>query len=176
MRIRESSSRVVLAAVVLAALVAMPAISEEATPKVATMQAGPGGISWAPHVAFDKIVLTVAGGDVVITEEFDGGNPYFAPVDAEGYQLADGNYSWELTVVPRALDANDNTFRSDRLSEDGRSISKGEAPEGLVQSGSFTIINGAIADPGVSEPESGRSAPRAADASADIDDSDAANQ
>jgi hypothetical protein len=174
----KSNSRRILAALVLAALVALPAIAEEASAsRVAAMNASPGSISWNPLVSFDKLVLTVQGDDYTSTQEFTGGRPHFAPVDDEGYLLPDGTYSWELTVIPRALDANNNNYRSAEPSADGRSLKAGIAPEGLVQSGSFTIANGAIVDPGLIEPESNgaRPATRAAEA-ADIDDSDAANQ
>ena len=175
----ESNHRKILAALVLAALVALPAIADEpsAAPRVASMSTAPGGLSWAPRVSFDKLVLTVQGGDFTSTQEFTSGQPYFAPVDAEGYQLPDGTYTWELTVIPRALDANGKTYRSAQPSADGRSMKEAQAPEGLIQSGSFTITGGAIVDPNLSEPESAapRPATRAA-AAADIDDSDAANQ
>ena len=78
-------------------------------------------------------------------------------------------------MIPRALDANNHTFRSDQPSADGRSVKAGTAPQGLVQSGSFTIANGAIVDSGLAEPESA-SAPQRNAAAADVDDSDAANQ
>ncbi len=173
----ESNSRRVFVAVVLAALVALPAVSEEATkaPEVADMTTGPGSIAWAPRIEFDKLVLTVKGGGHTLTSEFRGGRPSFAPVDPEGYLLPDGTYSWELTVIPRALDANNHHFRSDEPSADGRSFKAGTTPEGRVQSGSFTIANGAIVDPTPVEPES-RAAPQPEAAAAEVDDSDAANQ
>ncbi len=174
--ILESNSRRVFVAVVLATLVALPAVSQEArAPEVADMIAGPGGLAWAPRVQFDKLVLTVTGGGHTLTSEFKGGTPTFAPVDAEGYLLPDGAYNWELTVIPRALDANNHHFSSDQPSVDGRSIKPGTAPEGLVQSGSFTIANGAIVDPGLAESTS-RAAPERDAPAADVDDSDAANQ
>ena len=175
MRLESNSGRI-LAAVVLAALVALPAVSEEARPpEVADMTAGPGGLSWAPRVDYAKLVLTVKGGGHTLTTEFKaGGTPTFAPVDEEGYLLPDGVYNWELTVAPRPLDANNHYYRSDEPSEDGRSMKAGTAPEGRIQSGTFTIANGAIVDSGLTETPSRAPEPEAP--AADIDDSDAANQ
>lgn len=173
----ESNSRGVLVAVVLAALVALPAVSEEArAPEVADMITGPGSISWAPRVDYAKLVLTVKGGGHTLTSEFKGGAVSFAPVDEEGYLLPDGTYNWEISVIPRALDANNHHYRSDQPSKDGRSVKAGTAPEGRTQSGSFTIANGAIVDPGLTETAARAPEPAAAAAAADVDDSDAANQ
>ena len=175
MRLESNRSRI-LVAVVLAALVALPAVSKEAPePEVADLSATPGGLSWAPRVDYEKLTLTVKGSGHVLTTEFDGGLVTFAPVDAEGYSLPDGTYNWELTVQPRALDANNHMYRSDEPSEDGRSFKAGTAPEGRIQSGSFTIANGGIVDPGLTESPAPAAAESAAPA-ADIDDSDAANQ
>ena len=171
----ESNSGKVLAAVVLAALVALPAVAAEiGATKVADMTAGPGGISWAPRVSFDKLVLTVKGGGHTLTSEFDAGTVSFVPVDAEGFQLPDGTYNWEISVIPPALDANNHHYRGDQPSADGRSLKAGTAPESLSQSGSFTIANGAIVDPGLAETPSKAPEPEAK--AADIDDSDAAHQ
>jgi hypothetical protein len=161
-------SKKIWVAVVLAALVALPTFAQqEATPTVAAVEAGPGSISWEPRVSFDKLVLTVEGGGYHTTQEFTG-RPYFAAVDPEGYQLPDGSYTWELTVVPRTRPASRGAAEE---SADGRSTQAGEASEALVQSGSFTIVNGAIVAPG---PAAARPGTRAA-TSDDVDDSDEAN-
>jgi len=122
-----------------------------------------------------KLVLTVQGDGYAATREFTGA-ARFSPVDDEGNSLADGTYTWELTVAPPALDANNYHYRSDEPSADGRSMKQGTAPEGMILSGAFTISGGAIADPGQAEPASTGSRPstRAA-ARADVDDSDEAN-
>jgi hypothetical protein len=177
MSIIESKHKGVWAAVVLAALVALPAAAAEPAPapQAAVLNATPGSLNWTPNVTFDKLVLSVSGGGFTKTEEFTGGAPHFTPVDNEGYLLPDGNYTWQLTVIPRALDANDSHFRSSVPSADGRAMKAAEAPGGLTQTGSFTISGGAIADPNLAEGPSARAAEQS-NAGADIDDSDAANQ
>jgi hypothetical protein len=178
----EGNRSKVWPAVLLAALVALlalPAVSQEAAeaPAVATMRTAPGSVSWAPLVSYDKLVLTVSGGGFTATREFTGGGVHFAAVDPEGYQLPDGTYSWEITVIPPALGLNKTLIRSDERWDNGRSQRVGTAPEALVQSGSFTIADGAVVDPSPIEPDSAEPRPgiRAAEA-ADIDDSDQANQ
>ena len=175
----ESSRRKVWAAVLLAALMAVPAVSQEAAEltAVAKMRTAPGSVSWQPLVSFDKLVLTVQGGGFLTTREFTGSEAYFAPVDSEGYQLPDGTYNWEIRLVPPPLTFNHTLTRSDELSDGGRTQKLGTAPEPLVQSGTFTIANGSIADPELIEPESTGARKAAGQAeTADIDDSDAANQ
>ncbi len=175
----ESSRRKVWVAVLLAALVALPAVSQEAAeaPSAATMKTAPGSVSWQPLVSFDKLVLTVQGGGFLSTREFVSGEAHFAPVDPEGFQLPDGTYNWEIRMIPPALAFNDSLVRSNERRGGGRSQNFGTAPEPVVQSGSFTIANGAIVDPELTEPEStgGRPGTRTAE-STDIDDSDAAHQ
>ena len=176
MSIPESNRRRLVAAAVLACLVALPAASQEAAeaPIVAAMRTAPGSITWEPLVGYEKLTLTVQGGGYISTRELAGGSVYFAPVDPEGFQLPDGTYSWEIRLVRPALEFNSILIRSDQMLDNGRAQRLGIGPEPLVQSGSFTIANGAIVDPGLTEPRSAVAAPGAA-AAADIDDSDDAN-
>lgn len=91
----ESSRRKMWAAALLAALMALPAVSQEAAEPaaVASMRTAPGSVSWQPLVGFDKMVLTVQGGGFLSSREFAGGEAHFAPVDPEGFQLPDGTYN-----------------------------------------------------------------------------------
>ena len=174
----ESSRRKVWAAVLLAALLAVPAVSQRAAEPtaVATMKTAPGSVSWQPLVSFDKLVLTVQGGEFLSTREFAGGEAHFALVDPEGFQLPDGTYNWEIRVISPPLSFNDTLIRSDDLSDNGRTQKLGAAPEPLVQSGTFTIANGVIADPELVEPRSAGDQPAAqATRATDVDDSDTAN-
>lgn len=171
----DSRSSRAWVAVALAALVAVPALAAEMPEPVAAMNVSPGSISWAPRVAYDKLVLTVSGGGIDTSQEFAAGvSPRFVPVDDEGYQLPDGTYTWQLTVIPRTLDLNSRTFRSEVASEDGRTMRAATHPERQVQSGAFTIANGAIADPSLVEQRA--APPASAPAAADIDDSDGAGR
>lgn len=162
-------SKKIWVAVVLAALVALPSLAQEnAAPAVAAVEAGPGAISWSPQVSYDKLVLTVQGGGYHTTREFTG-RPTFTPVDPDGYLLPDGSYTWELTVVTRGSNARRGAAGE---SADGRSVEAAEAPEALVQSGSFTIADGAIVAPAAGGPRPGTRG----DAADEVDDSDEGNQ
>ncbi len=180
----ESNRSKVRPAMMLAALVALlalPAVAQETaaeTPAMAAMKTTPGSVTWAPLVSYDKLVLTVSGGGFTATREFTGGAAHFAAVDPLGYQLPDGTYTWEMTVIPPALELNKSVIRSDEQWDNGRSRRVGTAPEALIQSGSFTIANGAIADPDLVEADFGESRATAREAvpPAEVDDSDAANQ
>ncbi len=119
-----------VAAVAAAALVAMPLAAAD----LATMSAHGGGLAWTPQGSFQGLVLTVAGSDIWQRHEFRAGeSPSF---DAAG--LADGTYTWELVAVSKA--------RSRRSGETGV-----QAAPGRVQSGSFSVVNGAVADPNLIE-------------------------
>ncbi len=117
-----------------AALVAMPLAAAD----LAAVSAHGGGLAWMPRGGHQGLVLTVAGGDVWQRHEFRAGEtPTF---DAAG--LADGTYKWELVAVSKA--------RSRRGGDAGAS-----AAPGRVQSGSFTVVNGAVADPNLVEATAG---------------------
>ena len=176
----ESNRKRIAAALVLAALVALPAIAEKAPapePDLATMRAASGGAVWAPRASFDKLVLTVKGGGFTISREFAGGQPYFEAVDPDGYTLPDGTYAWELTAVPRARRAGGGQLGTDQLSPEGRPARAEAAARGRVQSGAFTIVNGSIVDPGPAKERSAASRPDSRAAAAqDADDADPSNQ
>jgi len=163
------ASKKIWLAVVVAGLVALPSIAQQnATPTVAAVEAGPSAISWAPQVRYDKLVLTVQGGGYHTTQEFTG-RPHFTPTDPDGYLLPDGSYTWELTVVRGGSNARRGASGE---SADGRSVEATDAPEALVQSGSFTISGGAIVAPVAAGPRPGTQR----NAEAEVDDSDEGDQ
>ncbi len=169
----ENHGTKILATIALAALVAAPVLGqEEKAPELAIMATSPGGVSWTPRGDFDTLVLTVKGGGFTVTREFGGGQPYFAAVDPGGYLLPDGTYVWELTATewaPRAADRAAN----DRPTANGRASEAAATSGGLVQSGAFTIVDGAIVDPGgpAGRAAAGIDGPRAA-----AEDADGASQ
>ncbi len=176
----SSKRSVPWAVIALATLVALPAISHAAPPpQVALVNVTPGSVAWAPVVGFDKLVLTVSGQGFTKSYEFEAGGVSFTPVDDEGYLLPDGSYSWELTVIPTAATISAGSFRSEKVSADGRAHQAAQVPAGLKQSGTFTISGGAIADPNLVEVERGASISAKdamAPAAAEIDDTDGGSQ
>ncbi len=129
------------------ALVAMPAAAGE----VATMSALGSGVAWSPQVEYQGLVLTVSGGDVFVRQEFGPGeSPSF---DAAG--LPDGSYSWELVVLPRARSLRTEEFSTGKTAPNGAVVEHARAPRGRIESGAFTILNGAVVDPGAVEADAG---------------------
>lgn len=179
---RITHGRTLWPVVALVALVgltlASPAPAQPA-PEIAPMSALGSQVAWSPRVAsYDRLVLRISGGDYFVEQEFEAGvAPVFTPVDAEGYQLPDGIYTWELSVIPHAADLALAHFKSQEMSADGRMMKAAEAPAGLTQSGSFTIVGGSIADPNLLEAETGSVAGvELTVRGPEVDDSDAANQ
>ncbi len=129
------------------ALVAMPAAAGE----VATISALGSGVAWSPQVEYQGLVLTVSGGDVFVRQEF---GPSESPsFDTAG--LPDGTYRWELRVLPRARDLRTEEFTTGKVAPNGAVVEQARAPRGLAESGAFTILNGAVVDPGAVESSAG---------------------
>ncbi len=156
-------------------LASLPAQAQAPGQEVATMAASPGAVTWAPRVSYEKMTLTVAGNGRVMSSVFSRGeSPVFSAVDAEGYALPDGTYNWEIRVTPELLRLDTSAFSNGKVSADGRQVEAASAPRGQIQSGVFTIVNGALVDSSLVEPESAPTRETALSAVADIDDSDAA--
>jgi len=70
--------------------------------QVATASVRPMGIDWQPIVNFDRLVLTISmpGGSVLRDEFAAGSAPYFRVVDQNGNLRPDGQYVYELRVIP----------------------------------------------------------------------------
>lgn len=167
-----------VALIAIGLLAAPPAAAQPGQDReVVTMAAGPGAVTWAPRISYEEMTLTVAGGGYAFTQVFARGeSPSFAPVDAEGHTLPDGTYNWEIRVSPDRLRLDTSAFSNGKVSADGRTMEAPRAPRGEVQSGAFTIKNGAIVDSTLVETAT-KSAPDRGglrSAAADVDDSDAA--
>ncbi len=110
----------------------------------------------APHAA---VTLSVIGPDgVAFTKEFKSGNsPEFKLTEAKGERLPDGQYTYELRLIPiisvetkEALKAAREKGNAAELQRDMRK--RGALPaQPAVQSGSFSILNGSVILPGATE-------------------------
>ena len=137
----NSRYRYLWVAVLLAALSGLPAAAQP----VANVSISAAGISWAPIVEYDGLVLTVSGNDRYVRQEFAAGErPSFAPIDQHGNYLPDGNYAWEMTVIPSKKAIDPTRFENAKTNEDGSSHQQGRTMERLIQSGYFNIQNGAL--------------------------------
>jgi Chaperone of endosialidase len=137
---------------VVLALVAVGLPAAQASEPVAAMAVGPAAVAWSPSVAdYDRLVLTVSGpDDFSARQEFTGGTaPSFGLFNRTGFPLADGVYKYELKVVPRVDPAVLRQLQEARETGDESAIHRlqeaGTLPaHALVQSGSFSIRNGAF--------------------------------
>lgn len=121
---------------------------------VATVKAGPSGVSWEPHVQYDRLVLTVKrpGGKVFRKEFVPGSKLVF------GGELTDGQYTYELRVIPILTPEVREALKRARATGDMSIVdqlrAKGALPGGpQVQSGYFRVYGGAVILPDRAEKE-----------------------
>lgn len=125
--------------------------------RIATISAAGSSVRWevtAPHESLTMIVSAPDGR--VFRKEFKGGTvPEFSLADRQGERLPDGQYTYELRLAPvlsaMAKEALAKERGKDDDAEDLRATRKRTIPAGLVQSGSFSILNGAVIVAGASE-------------------------
>jgi len=141
--------------VVLCLPCALFAQSTDDKNQFANINAIGGGVRFEVKAPHSAATLSVAAPDgQVFTKEFpNGAAPEFKLKDG----LADGQYTYELRLTPvfgpgvkEALAAARKKGTADEVQRDLRK--RGLLPaQPLVQSGSFTVLNGSIVVPGVSE-------------------------
>jgi hypothetical protein len=160
----------VLAAIVLAAGLSAslaPNVIHAAGNEVAAVTVGSGGLSLAPHVDYEKLIVTVSGpDDFALRQEFDRAGSGFVPlVDAAGGSLADGTYAYELRAVPHVDEAVRAALKAAREAGDAAAEARLAArlPQAApAQSGFFTILGGSVVPGDLREPKSAPAAAKAA--------------
>src|SRR5215218_3902508 len=122
--------------------------------KVASMTASGLSIRWDVAAPNAGLTLTISAPDgQVFRKEFRDGSAEFKLTDNKGERLPDGQYTYELRVVPNIPAAVKETLATARAkgndAEVGRDLRKrGVLPAPLVESGGFAIVNGSIILPG----------------------------
>jgi hypothetical protein len=152
---------------------ASPATAREAA--LATMSADTGEVTWAPQVAAERFVLTVALPDgSTFRREFESGkNPVFGLFD-QGQTRPDGVYRFELQAVPRLSAEQKRALvaarerGADALAAEQKRAGLADRPS--IQSGSFTVENGSVVVAGQAQEPASRAA--AAKAGSDSPDKD----
>ena len=131
--------------------------------KVANMTAGASSVRWDVTTANAGLIVTISAPDgQVFRKESRDGSAEIKLVDDKGERLPDGQYAYELRVVPIVSEATKETLSKARAkgndAEVGRDLRKrGLLPTPVVESGSFSILNGSIVLPGsMDEPTSKR--------------------
>ena len=125
--------------------------------KVATINAMGSSVRWDVTAPYSALTMTVAAPDgrVFRTDFKSGSLPEFKLIDREGERLPDGVYTYELLLAPVLSPAVKKELAAARGKdddpEDVRATRKRATPPGLVQSGNFSIVNGAVIVAGATE-------------------------
>jgi hypothetical protein len=125
--------------------------------KVANMTATGLSVRWEVAAANAGLVLTISSPDgQVFRKEFRDGSAEFKLADDKGERLPDGVYTYELRVVPNISSAVKETLSKARAKGNDAEVERdlrkrGALPTPLVESGSFSILNGSVVLPGSME-------------------------
>ena len=131
--------------------------------KVANMTAGASSVRWDVSTSNAGVIVTISAPDgQVFRKESRYGSVEIKLVDKKGERLPDGLYAYELRVIPIISSTVKETLSKARAKGDdeevGRDLRKsGALPTPVVDSGSFSILNGSVVLPGsMDEPTSKR--------------------
>jgi hypothetical protein len=138
---------------VLAGLLSLPSVAgaqlESARNPVALLSAGAGSVEWQPQVTdYSRLNLRVSGpnGQSFQREFAAGQTPSLNLFDAVGSRLPDGQYHYEIRVVPQVSKAVREQLKAARAAGDDKAIAAIQAAHGLdrevTQSGSFILDGG----------------------------------
>lgn len=160
---RNMGTKLWMAALLVAA-VCLPAVAHAAAP-LAAMHVTPSGVQWQPSGAYEKMTLTVSGPDgLILRREFQAGaSVSLEPFGEDGKPLPDGSYTYELSAAPVLDRETRRALAVARRNGDDAAIAKlqaaGKLPRTpLVQSGFFSITNGAVVAQDLREENGGKPA------------------
>lgn len=115
------------------------------------------GLSFAPHVPWERATLTVAGpGDWTLEREFTPGAAIVLPlVDETGQAFPDGAYAYELVLAPHADPRLRQAILDARESGDEALAARLAAQVTPLPplSGRFSVKGGRLVPPGAREPQ-----------------------
>ncbi|HXL82179.1 MAG TPA: tail fiber domain-containing protein [Pyrinomonadaceae bacterium] len=132
--------------------------------RLAAINGNGSSVRWDVAVPNAGLTLIVSAPDGrVFSKNFKGGSsPNFSIADAQGERLPDGQYTYELRLAsgssPARKDVTSNGRGKDDEPEAVRAARKSLAAQPLVESGSFSIVNGSVVVAGSQEPSATRSA------------------
>src|SRR6266516_188590 len=152
---------VIFAALVLACLktaaLGQTASQEAKEIKLANISSQGMGVKWEMSAPYSTLTMTVSAPDGrVFQKEFRAGaSPEFALIDKQGERLPDGQYTYELRLTPVLSQAAKEKLAKargkDDEAEEVRATRKRAALPDLVQSGAFSVVNGAVFVAGTQE-------------------------
>jgi len=148
---------------VVAVILTFPALAAERNGSLGNMTVSAAAVEWQASASnVERLVLTVmTPSGAVITREFSGTSASFHPADLVPYNVVDGTYHYSLRGVPRVATALRAQLSAARQRGDDAAIAQIQKDNGLteslVQSGVFTILNGALVTDAVEPPSTGSS-------------------
>ncbi|HEV8369678.1 MAG TPA: tail fiber domain-containing protein [Pyrinomonadaceae bacterium] len=127
---------------------------------LASLTSAGSSIRLDAKISYASATLTISGPDGrVFTREFKSGSTIdFTLSDNDGARLPDGVYTYELRLAAASLSKLAKEARRDDAPEALRASRKQSNGDALVQSGSFSIVNGATYVPGAIEGNGRRAA------------------
>ena len=157
MKKQKAFGAVIFAAIVFACM-QTAALGQAANEgRLANVNGAGSIVRWDMAVAHAGGVLTISAPDGrVFRREFRGGaSPEFSLNDRELEKLPDGAYAYELRLAPVLSPGSKETLKAGRGNDDDsesdRTSRKHASLPALVQSGTFSILNGAIVVAGAVE-------------------------
>jgi hypothetical protein len=124
--------------------------------RLAAINGTGSSVRWDVSAPNAGLMLIVSAPDGrVFSNNFKGGSsPSFSIADAQGERLPDGQYTYELRLTPASSARKDTSNGRGKEDEPEalRAARKSAAPaQPLVESGSFSIVNGSIVVAGATE-------------------------
>lgn len=152
-----------LSILIVVVCVQVAAFGQDEKNKLATLAAGGSSVRWDVAASHAGGTLTISAPDGrVFSKQFKGGgSPDFNITDKQGERLPDGQYNYELRLNPVFSSTSKAALKAARGKDDDaetvRAGRKRAVVQDLVESGSFTILNGTVIVAGAIE--EGRSRP-----------------
>lgn len=144
------SKKMMVFPTIAASLFAVAHISA-AAPDYAAVMITESAVFWNPHVPHASTTLTVSkpGGEVGTQTFTNGSSPVFSLTGADGQQLPDGSYNYELTFNPVVDEATLAVMLQARDTGNANAIAElrrsNRLPQtAMRQSGHFLVLDGAI--------------------------------
>jgi hypothetical protein len=140
--------------------------SAEDKNRLAAISAHGSSVRWEVAVPYAALTMTVSAPDGrVFRKEFKAGaSPEFTLTDKQGERLPDGQYAYELRLTPVLSTVAKERLAAARGKDDDPEAVRAERRRGvltahpLVQSGNFSIVNGAVIVAGAVEEAGARRA------------------
>jgi hypothetical protein len=155
--------RVVAALAVVGGVVAMPPLAAAKEPApVAAVSVGGSGLTFTPLVTgYESLTVTVTGpGSVAVRKEVPAGQTPAVAVGEGGTPWPDGQYRYEVRVVPRVDASVRDALQAARAQEDvSTGTTQAAAAPVAAQSGGFRVQGGSIV-PVSESPEAGAANPQ----------------